>query len=979
MRRAQTRRCLRPTARPSPDATVPSFDSPIPRSRKQKGVIALLFGLLSTGQSWAGEQALPPHQAFKTPPAPVLSPAEALGSFSIAPGFSIEPVATEPLVEDPVAIAWDEAGNLYAAEMRGFMPDVYGTGQTAAVGAVVRLSDSDRDGVYDRREMLADQLVLPRAVAIVNEGLLIGEPPNLWLCPNADGSAATIDCEERISLGTYGDQPGSVEHAENGLLMGLDNWLYSAKSARRLRIIGGELVSEPTLFRGQWGISKDNAGRLYYNTNSVLLLGDSYDAQAVVRAGNSGAPGLNARISENDGMFAVRVNTGVNRAYVPGVLREDGRLNQPTSASGMAVYRGDQFGSEHADDVFVAEPAANAVARLRLRRDGLKVSAEHMLYPDREWTQREFLASTDERFRPVDVKVGPDGALYVVDFYRGVIQDHVFISDELRAQAKERGLERPLGMGRIWRVSRHDGGRPEREFAAATTPDALLEWLGHTNGWQRDTAQRLLIADRSRAVRERLAQITEGGPPLAAVHALWTLRGRGELTKAVVLEAVEHLDARVRLAGLEAGADLLSESELLNFMSGEIDRVFMQHLILSLAPHGASPAVRQHLIGMLVLDPDDAYTRAAVQAAAFGAEPDFVRALLATGTWKAEVEAAATAFVAQLVSQGLRGDGRQAEVWLDFAAAQLVNQDLRWDGGQAEIRLEFAAAQQGRTWLARAILDGFFALTREEGFARLQLAEPHPLFSVEDSELWPAIARARRSVTWPGDDLPANAKPLTPSQQRHRALGAQYYEAQCATCHGSDGAGLESLGPPLAGSTWVTGPSEVLARIILQGLAGPIKVGDEIWNGLMPGHAAMPGFEDETAAGLLTHLSRAWGHAGRAIDPEFMARTRRETQGRTQLWTAEELAAVRVNTHYAKYQGRYGGSGFELQFVYGGRDLEVKSGIFNGPLREEREDHFIFEPRGLRLEFVLADDGSVTGVRMATPEGGQLMPRVGDL
>ena len=311
--------------------------------------------------------------------------------------------------------------------------------------------------------------------------------------------------------------------------------------------------------------------------------------------------------------------------------------------------------------------------------------------------------------------------------------------------------------------------------------------------------------------------------------------------------------------------------------------------------------------------------------------------------------------MANLVSQGLRGDSRQAAGWLDVAATQ-----------------------QDRAWLARAILDGFFALTRDEGFARLQLAEPHPVFSAEDSELWPAIARARRSVTWPGDDLPANAKPLTPLQQRHRELGAQYYEAQCATCHGADGAGLESLGPRLAGSSWVTGPSEVLARVVLHGLAGPIEVNGKAWNGVMPGHAAMPGFDDETAAGLLTHLNRSWGHAGRAIDADFMARMRRETEGRVQFWTASELALVPVNTHYAKYQGRYGGGGFELQFVYGGGDLEVKSGIFNGPLREEREDHFIFEPRQLRLEFVLADDGSVTGVRMATPEGGVLLPKAGD-
>ena len=230
--------------------------------RRPTSIIALLLGLLACGQAQPAEQSVSPHKAFDTPPAPVLTPAEALDSFSIAPGFAIEPVAAEPLVEDPVAIAWDEAGNLYVAEMRGFMPDAYGTGQTAAVGAVVRLADLDGDGVYDRREVLADKLVLPRAVAIVNEGLLFAEPPNLWLCPNTDGRAATIRCDDRVSLGAYGDQPGSVEHAENGLLMGLDNWLYSAKSARRLRIDQGRLVSEPTLFRGQWGISKDNAGRL---------------------------------------------------------------------------------------------------------------------------------------------------------------------------------------------------------------------------------------------------------------------------------------------------------------------------------------------------------------------------------------------------------------------------------------------------------------------------------------------------------------------------------------------------------------------------------------------------------------------------------------------------------------------------------------------------------------------------------------------
>ena len=347
--------------------------------RRASRLVALLLTVAIYGASPEEADDKPLYLRVPTPPAPVLSPREALAAFAVAPGFAIELVAAEPLVEDPVALAWDEDGNLYVAEMRGFMPDLYGTNQTDPVGAVVRVRDTDGDGLCDRREVLLDKLVLPRAVAIVNEGLLIGEPPNLWLCPNSDGSASTIDCGAKTRLGEYGNQPGSVEHAENGLLAGLDNWLYSAKSDRRLRLRDGVLESQPTLFRGQWGITKDNAGRLYYNTNSNLLSGDSYDAQQVVNAGNTGAPGLNARISTDDRLYAVRVNTGVNRAYLPGVLREDGRLNRPTSASGMAVYRGDQFGPEYAEDVFVAEPAANAVVQLRLNRDGLKVGADHVL------------------------------------------------------------------------------------------------------------------------------------------------------------------------------------------------------------------------------------------------------------------------------------------------------------------------------------------------------------------------------------------------------------------------------------------------------------------------------------------------------------------------------------------------------------------------------------------------------------------------
>ncbi|MGK0221496.1 MAG: hypothetical protein ACI9ON_000732, partial [Limisphaerales bacterium] len=192
------------------------------------------FLLLSTQFLNAQEGEKPFYLTLEPPPAPELTAQEALQTFHLAAGYDVALVAAEPLVEDPVAITWDESGLMYVVEMRGFMPDSYGNNDQAPVGMVVRLTDADDDGKIDTREVLLDKLILPRALAIVNEGLLVGEPPNLWLCPNNGGTSADIDCSAKQLLGPYGDQPGSVEHAENGLMTGLDNWLYNAKSKRRM-------------------------------------------------------------------------------------------------------------------------------------------------------------------------------------------------------------------------------------------------------------------------------------------------------------------------------------------------------------------------------------------------------------------------------------------------------------------------------------------------------------------------------------------------------------------------------------------------------------------------------------------------------------------------------------------------------------------------------------------------------------------------
>ncbi len=916
--------------------------------------VALVACTASAPEPVSPEQPKPFYKTLETPPAPVLSAEQALDTFVIAPGFSIELVAPEPLVEDPVAIDWDEDGHLYVAEMRAFMTDLAGSGEERPIGSVVRLADDDGDGVMDRREVMLDGLVLPRAIRIVNEGLLVGEMGKLWLCPTASGWSQDIDCSRKTLLGEYGEHQGSVEHAENGLLPGIDNWLYSAKSGRRLKIRGGALIEEPTVFRGQWGITQDDSGRLYYNTNSNLLLGDYFDGQAIVEAGNRSGAGLNQRISSDDEAFAIRVNPGVNRAYVPGVLRADGRLKNVTSASGMVVYRGGRHAADD-PDVFVAEPAANVVAALKLAESGVQVKAEHRLYPDDKWGQRDFLASTDERFRPVDVVNGPDGALYVVDFYRGVIQDHVFISEELKAQARQRGLERPVGMGRIWRVEKQgtEPAMPLPDWRALNTQQ-LADQLSAPDIWRRATAQRLLLRSTADDVANVLQKLVRrSASPQAAVHALWTLEGRGELTEEILAAALNR-GGRVAEATLLAGGDQLTLSTVQGVLDSATANSRLYLYALGAIRHVTDDAEAVDLLaGVLTDHADDQHVRAFVQAALRGRERDMVAGLLSAGSWTPELEAK-SAFLGALAQQLFRAEGAGASGLLD----------------------DVTAMSTSHLWAQKALLDGLFETTREPGFKRAELVGSHKIFATDDEALWPSVSRARRGFTWPGDTLASHAKPLTPAQLARMEKGETFYRTSCANCHGEDGAGIGAVGPPLKDSPWVVDAPERLARIVLHGLQGPIDVLGEQWNSAMPAHGNYPGFDDEVASGLLTYLRRSWGHGARAIDPQFITDVRTETQDRSTLWTADELTAIDINTHFRKYEGRYGHPSRAMKFVYDGQQLTIQSGIFNGALTETREDHFLFAPRNLKFEFVLDDDGNVSGVMLHTGDANMVMPRL---
>ena len=569
---------------------------------------------------------------FEVPESPPLAPAEAMATLRVAPGFRVELVAAEPLVEDPVAMTWDERGLLYIVEMRGFMPNVDGIGEQEPVGRVVVLEDKDADGVMDRSGIYLDGLVSPRAIAAVSGGILVGEPPNLWLCRSEAEAGGLPRCASRERLLDYGDpDPDLLEHTENGLLWALDNWIYNAKSDRRFWLLRGpEGVSievDPTLFRGQWGIAQDNVGRLYYNTNSRYLFADLIPADYALanpeHQPRSGGIGVSERLVHDESVYPIRVNPGINRGYVDNMLREDGRLAVTTSVSGLTVYRGDQFPSTFRGDVFVPEPAGNVVAHFDLapgpERDGVPtLVAEHRRYGDPDWVEREFLASTDERFRPVDAKVGPDGALYVIDMYRGILQHVRYVTTYLREYILEHGLDRPLGMGRIYRIvwegDADDPAPVRRDPHTLDTASDRIATLSHANGWHRDTAQRLLVENElDDAGRDALRELARSGAdPLARIHALWTLHGRGELDEATTLAALRDGNPWLAVHGLRTGEEALAGSvtgqaaigELLDSSSAQVRT---QALLTVGAMARQSTWARNLLAERVAAQPDDPF------------------------------------------------------------------------------------------------------------------------------------------------------------------------------------------------------------------------------------------------------------------------------------------------------------------------------------------------------------------------------------
>lgn len=827
------------------------------------------------------------------PTSPALTPEEELKTFSMPPGYHAQLVAAEPLIESPIIIDFDPDGRMWVLELQAFLPDTSGRDTQDPICDVAVLEDLDGNGTMDKRTVFADRLVLPRALKVLDHGVLVGEPPNLWLMKDTNGDLKA-DTKDAVYK-NYGRFIGGVEHNANGLLWAMDNVLYTSEWNENLRLKDGKFDVLPSLSRGQWQSSQDDAGRVFRNVNDAPLFVDYTPARYFVRNPNvARTRGLyESLIDQMDAtVYPIRQNRGVNRGYRDPYFRADGSSIVIQGAGSPTVYRGDRYPTDVRGSVFISDSPTNLVHRFNIVDDGSgKLTAKNA------YARGEFLASSDERFRPVNLFSAPDGTMYVVDMYRGVVQDGGIWSDYLRDYIKSRDLELPVQRGRIWRIvygtsSTNRGPTPSLSSAS---PAQLVQALAHPNGWWRDTAQRLLVERGATSVAPVLKTLAVSAPDWRTkLHALWTLDGLDAIDPESVRHALSDPKPEVRASAVRLGERYLSSGNasvvkavlaLTNDKNWNVRRQVAASI-------GELPAAARNepAIQLMKKFGSDPIMVDAVISSIHGAEEPVLVELLRADSGQAAPTEAAIALAAAITRSG------------DVPAIQRLLALVSDEKQPAPIRLALlqgvdkvlpaAGAPTGRGGRAAGsvALAGLSTPGAGETFtpgrAVTLPAEPVELARL-GSGAEPLASVAKSVVNkfdWPNRPTPTViVAPLTPAQQKQFAAGAEIYKGLCIGCHQEDGKGKDKIGANLVESPYVKSvdPNAVI-RVLLSGKEGTI--------GLMPPVGGT--YSDDQIAAVLTFVRRSWGNSAPPVDPLSVLEVRGLTKARNKPWTDDELKQV---------------------------------------------------------------------------------------
>jgi putative membrane-bound dehydrogenase-like protein len=564
-------------------------------------IFLMLYGIISLISSCTNKTSAPLRKTAK----------EILATFRVADGFKIEMVASEPLISSPVDMEIDEYGRMYVVEMPGYPLDLKGSGK------IIMLADTNHDGTMDKRIVFKEGLILPTSIMRWKKGLLVTDSPNILYLEDTDNDGVADHVDTLVT----GFALTNPQHNLNSPVYGLDNWIYVAHegavktrdymkefgdegreiyfpnrpnsvhlpqnaSGRSIRFRPDQGSLEVTASKCQYGQTFDEWGHWfgcnnsnqgyqevianrYFERNSELLVSDAVQSMS---------DHLNAAE-----VFPTTTNPDRQLLTNVGVM---------TSACGITAYLGSAFPEPFNKKItFVAEPVSNLVHVDVLKDSGASFVAS------RVFPNKEFLTSTDAWSRPVNFYVGPDGALYVLDYYRQVIESPEWMSQEAIAAG---GLYNGSDMGRIFRITPINGkgaGWIKGLHLGDAPTEELVQHLADANGWWRMNAQRLLVdrADKKATpLLEKMAVNKDS--PMGRLHALWTLEGIGALSTGVIEAALKDTVAGVRenairLAELHLSASPLLSQALLS-MQNDVDAKVRFQLLLTLGYLNTAEASR---------------------------------------------------------------------------------------------------------------------------------------------------------------------------------------------------------------------------------------------------------------------------------------------------------------------------------------------------------------------------------------------------
>lgn len=516
-------------------------------------------------------RTIPFSELLKVPgPAPK-SPQESLAALHLKPGFTATLVASEPLVKDPVFVDWDTKGRMWVVEM-GDYPFAPGekttngeTGQGKVsdlqTGRIKILEDTDGDGVYDKATLFLDGLKHPTSLAPWKNGVFVASIPDIFFAEDTDGDGKADKREAWFS----GFTAGNPQHLVNGFAWGLDGWFYGAngdsggeitcaKTGQKIALGTNDFRFNPRTGefaleggRSQYGKWRDDYGNWFGNNNSILGWHYWLPLRYLEQHPEIAVKAMRTTLNDEKEIFPVS----------PPVRRFNWASATNTLTSGCAPipYRDTVFGEAGKDVLFICEPANNLVHREVLDYSHTPITSHR----HKDDVGTEFIASEDNWFRPTMARMGPDGALYVVDMYRLVLEHPEWIPAEIA-----KGLELRAGedKGRIYRIA-----PTKTEKKARASFDDPVAALSSQNGWVRDVAQRVIIEKGDKDAKDALLKLAKAAetPVATRIQAIFTAQALGGLTADEAGALLRPLQPQVRAGALLAtgskAADVLPADE----------------------------------------------------------------------------------------------------------------------------------------------------------------------------------------------------------------------------------------------------------------------------------------------------------------------------------------------------------------------------------------------------------------------------------